>query len=130
MNPSLPPPDQYPTQPTFNLPEQPSPTVMSTPHSTGPHSPASKSKFLLILAAGAALEFLIIIGLIIAVSSNSKAPVQKSKSSTSTTQSQASDVATSTSTQVINDSISQDISTLNDEQDFPASKLSDQALGL
>lgn len=124
-------PQNNPNPPLFNAPYQspqaPEPTF--TPPTVGGGS--SKSKFLMAFAVISAIELLVIIGLAVAVisSSNDKeAPTQANAKQAS--QSEGPTAATSSSIQLIDDAISQSLSGLNDDQDFPADKLSDKNLGL
>lgn len=126
-----PPPDPYPTSPFYNGAAQPSP-VISPESDSEDSTPPPNNKLLLMLAIGSALELLVIIGLVVAMAGggNSKTPAQTTDKNSGSSQNQAAEAATPTGIQAINDSISQDISTLNDERDFAPAKYEDKALAL
>ena len=76
------------------------------------------------------LGLLLVTGLAVAVMASSRKPAPVATKKTVDSQTQDPQPATSTSVQLVNDSIGQDISSLNDDKDFPADKLSDKSLGL
>lgn len=86
------------------------------------------SKLTIGLVASMAIELLLIFVLIAVVSN--KPATDTSKSATTTSQSASPDTASSTSVQQTDDLISQDISGLNEQQDFSANAYANQALGL
>lgn len=93
-------------------------------------SPKGK-KTLLIVVGAAGTTLLLLIVAVVALSSGKKTPVPKDDSnSTNATQAQVLEPATPLNVEYINDSIGQDIGSLNDEQDLPPTKLDDKALGL
>ncbi len=126
-------PDDLPNnQPLFHAPFT-DPMAVIPPTVSSPLPPVetpTESKFKLLVGIIAGVELLVIIGLAIIVMANSKATPSTSKTSTSVSPSAGPQAATSNGVQIINDSISQDISSLNDDKDFPTDKFSDQALGL
>lgn len=91
----------------------------------------SSSKVMILLAVAASIQLLVIIGLSIGLLANSDPPPAPSQTPAAN---QASGdrpaAATATSLQSANDDISQNISSLNDDKDFAADKLSDKTLGL
>lgn len=122
-------PNQYPTSPSYGPPGQPLPAVVSGSSPSG-SQPPKNNKVLLFSIVGGSLGLLLIIGLVI-ILAGSKTPAPKqAEPTTKTSQTPDSGAATASGIQVINDSISQDISSLNEEQDFPSGKLEDKALGL
>ena len=130
-------PDQQPNDPLFHPPFQepnPAPTVVTSPTGTPPAPESggqSKSRLLLFIVGAAVLELLIIIGLAIAVATNSNTPATTAtKDDAKNSQAEGPTAATSSSVQLIDDSITQDLSTLNDDKDFPADKFSDRSLNL
>ncbi len=88
------------------------------------------NKLPLVLGIVAAIELLLIIGLLIAVAAKPKTSKTANNNAGNTSQSQGPTAATSTSVQTGSDSISQDISGLNDDKDFPTKALDDSSLGL
>ncbi len=115
-------------QPLFHAPfNEPQPAAPPTL----PVDSQPKAKFGLLLTVIAGSELLVIIILAIAVMAHhAAAPTATKTNPTSTDQSIGPQTATSTNVQVSSDSINQDISTLNDDKDFPTDKLSDKTLGL
>jgi len=116
-----------PTVPQPNAPMFGAPHQTPTPQDTHLLMP-KKSKLPLILAVVAAVELLIIAGLLVVVA-NSKTP-PATKAATNTNQSLAPQPATSVSVQQTNDAISQSLSSLSNDRDLPTDKLSDKNLGL
>jgi hypothetical protein len=118
-------------KPLFNEPFQPpTPPAVVTPPTPEVPQPSDEPKSKLFLFVGiAATLCLLIVVVVFVLAASSKKPSQKATGQTAD-QSQTAQAATSTGVQFSSDSISQDISSLNDDQDFPAAKLSDEALGL
>jgi hypothetical protein len=140
MNPQQPPTDPSTNQPNgqmfgtpFQQPMSPEVVTSSNPPTPpdGNNNGSSKSKLPLVIGVLAGLELLVIIILTVAViggSDKTKNPAQTKANDSS--QAQGPTAATSSSTQLIDDSVTQDISSLNDDKDFPATKYSDSSLGL
>ncbi len=116
----------------YNAPDVSPPTV-SYPQ-TVPEPPASpaRSKLLIAVLVIAGVQLLVIIVLAVALTASPKAnPVTKTNSAADTGQSTSGpQAATALGTQQANDSISQDVTNLNDDHDLPANKFDDKALGL
>ena len=89
--------------------------------------PPTKNKLFLPLCVVAVLELLLIIGLLIALSSNHKVAVTPAKAADSSL-SQDPQPATTTGIQQTNDVISQDITNLDVDASFPANALDDTSL--
>ncbi len=70
------------------------------------------------------------VGLALVFSSGGTKPAQKTTGSNQAGQAEGPKGATALDVEQANQSISQDISSINDDQDFPADKLSDKSLGL
>ena len=123
-------------EPLFHAPfQEPVPGQPVVSDGPTPEEPATDkppiSKLLLGIGIAAAVELIVIIGLAVAVASKSDTPTangQNGKANSS--QGEGPTAANSTSVQLIDDSISQDLSTLNDDKDFPADKFSDRSLNL
>ena len=120
--------------PLFNQPYQspvpPAPTPPPGQFNQINDSPRPKSKLPLVLAVVSAVELLLIIILVVVAASNDKTAVAPKTDSAGTSKLQAPQAATSTGIQLNDDAISQSLSTLNDDQDFPTTKLDDPHLGL
>ena len=127
--------DQPDKEPLFHAPfaqpsQQSTNIVTSTPNEPGEKQPAPKNRLMLIIGVLAVLELLVIITLAIAVASKSNSTSNTPKTSSDNSQAQGPTAATSSSVQLTDDSITQDLSSLNDDKDFPADKFSDQSLNL
>lgn len=129
--PSLSPLPSYPSP----IQDQPRPDASTTGNQSNDQddnkNPRDK-KWWIIGGAGALIVILIVVGLALTLSSNNTASKTATVSDKNTTsdQSQAPQPATSLSIEQTNSAISQDLSTLNDDTDFPAGVLDDQTLGL
>lgn len=134
-------PNQPPTQ--FNAPVPNSPVDPlsgydgTTPQSAGSqtplaHSGAPKRNRLPFIIAGVVVGLLLIVTFIVVLTSKDKpAPTAKPQVSTSdTTGSSFLRPATAIDVEQTSNSVSQDLSGLNDDSDFPANKLDDKALNL
>lgn len=125
-------PQQPPAKPLFNEPfESPlekAPVVgqMSAPE-PAPEDQGKNKLVLIVIAAGVSLLIIIILIVVVASSSSNKTG---QKTQDAEKQSMELGPATSTTVQQTNDSISQDIGNLNDDEDFPSNKLSDDSLNL
>ena len=129
-------PQQPGRDPLFHAPfEQPPETsggvvASSAPNPEMPESGPPKSKLPLIIG-GAAVGLLLLIALIaIVASSGSPKTKTTTGSKTDSTQVEGPKAANSSSLQLIDDSISQDASSLNDDKDFRANKFEDRSLNL
>lgn len=116
-------PFQQPVQPVVVTP----PTEPAQPE---PGGGGGKTIWIVAGLIGLVLLVILVAGIILAAGSGHKKTPAAAKTDGSSNQAEGPTAATSSSVQLSNDSISQDISSLNDDQDFPADKLSDQALGL
>jgi hypothetical protein len=126
-------PDQQPNDPLFKPPfQQPSqPCVVMPTTPAAPESGPPKSKLLLLIGIAAVIELLVIIGLAVAVVTNSGTTKTPATAKSADDSSQTGPTAaTSSSVQLTDDSISQDLSNLNEDKDFPADKFSDKSLSL
>lgn len=87
-------------------------------------------KLFIIIAIVAAVELLVILLLLAALANQPKSNQSKINNLPSSSRSEEPKPTTSVGIQQANDSISADISSLNDEQDFPDGKFDDKAIGL
>ena len=129
----LPPQQNFPVDPLQSNPQYNQPIPPSSPPATGatvglPNSKVVSKLWFVIAAAIAAVELIFIIVLVIIVST-SKGAVP-AKSSTASVDPLVAQPATTTSVQRSNDAISQTLSSLSDDRDIPADKLSDKNVGL
>lgn len=135
MEPQVQPPQQTTSQPLFNAPyNQPFPLPPTNPTvspMTPAPTPANSGKLFTLLCIVAAVELIIIIGLMVALAS---APKSNKSSAAAHSTSRAGSLdpqpATAVGLQQTDDSISQDISGLNGDRDFPVGRLDDKTLGL
>ena len=129
---------EQPKEPLFHAPfQQPETPPAQQPPTVEPATPKvgggpDKSKLPLIIGIAAILELLVIITLVIVVAgkSGSSNTNQQKANNSNTSQAQGPTAATPSSVQLTDDSISQDLSSLNDDKDFPQDKFSDQSLHL
>lgn len=134
MYPDEQPTNQPPGSPLFHdpyhSPVEPGVSQPVAPLPIAPEEETEDSKLPLIIGLVAGLELLIIIGLAVVLlingSKNSPTPTNSGQNQN---QSELG-AATPLSLQQTDDSISQDLSGLHDDQDLAPNKLSDQALGL
>lgn len=123
-------------QPTYQQPPVTLPSAQfggqAAPNQAQPTTePApKKSKLPMILVIAVALELVVIVGLMALVATNSKNTTQTKSNSSNNTQSLAPQPATSVGVQQTDDAVSQTLSSLSEDRDFPADKLSDKNLGL
>jgi hypothetical protein len=137
MDPQQPSNQQQPEgqKPMFNEPFRPpvSPVVVAsgdggvTPPPVMPVQ-TSRGKLFIGLVIVSIIELLLILSLAVVVATTHKPAAQTSDNSSD--KNLTNSAATSTTTQFSSDSIMQDISSLNDDKDFPQDKLSDEALNL
>ncbi len=93
--------------------------------------PKSKRKLIIIVASAlAALVIIVIIVVVVAGGKKPSTPAKPAQDPNENSQSQGPQPATSLGVEQINNSISQDISGLNDDQDYPPTKLDDKTLTL
>lgn len=104
--------------------------VVSNPGVPAAEPAPKKSKLFTILAVTVAIELVVIVGLMVLVAANSKNTTQTKSSSSNSTQSLAPQPATAVGVQQTDDAVSQTLSSLSEDRDFPAEKLSDKNLGL
>jgi len=127
------PPFQQPTPgavvSSANPPQPGQPQPASANDAGGGPSP-KKPWLLAWIIVGVLLICLLVGVMIMLAANNSKKPAATSNSNSSNSQDQGPTAATSSSVQLSNDSISQDLSSLNDDKDLPADRLTDQNLGL
>lgn len=114
------------TAPFAPAPPVPAPPAEPTVSSGGrPHL----NKLALLIVGGVGLILIMVI-LIIVAGGSKKPATTNTPATNATAQPAGPQAATATGLQLLNDSISQDISSLNDDKDFPTTKFTDQALGL
>jgi hypothetical protein len=122
---------QPPNQPLFGGPfQQPVQPPPNVPVEVEPDN-SSKNRIIIIIAVVSviilAVAGLVIIAALSSDSTNKKSGTAKDQAITKL---KGPEAATSESVQLVDDLISQDISSLNDDKDFPADKLSDRNLNL
>lgn len=116
-------PDPYVQQPGMSpvQPQQFSP----------PPPSLKKSKKLPIIIAASLLSVIALVVIVVAVmNGENNSPAKQQESSEETSDTLGPQPATAVSTEQTNNSISQDISGVNDDQDFPVDQLSDDQLKL
>ena len=123
MDPQQPPQNQntepqVPTQQVYNQP----PTGMST------QPKPNKNKLYILIGAGVGLLLLFTVIAVLAGGNGKKQAPQTVSSDDA--KSQLLEPAKALDIEQINNAISQDMSNLNNDKDFPADQLSDKALGL
>lgn len=106
-----------PTLPGYQQPQQ---------FRTGPKR--SSRKPFIIGGVIAGILLLVVIGVVVALS-NGKKPVQQAPQE-DTSKPEGPQAATAVDVEQSNNAISQDISSVNDDQDFPTDELDDKSLGL
>jgi hypothetical protein len=115
--------------PAPGQPAQPAPVTDN--NVAGGNGGGGKKTFLIAgIIGGVLLLFLAIVVVVVLAGSGNKKPAGTNNSGSSNSQTQGPTAATSSGVQLTNDSISQDISSLNDDKDLPVNRLSDQSLGL
>ncbi len=131
MDPNQPSPGQAANTPGYTAgPASYGNQVSPPPPSTFAPSPTPKKNRLPWIIAAALIGVLIIISVIVVVLSSDQATTSKSQNTTAKVGSPAVQPATAISVEELNNSLSQDISGLNDDSDFPVNHLDDRALGL
>lgn len=106
----------------------PSPTPAGQAPFRPPAPQKSNKKLFIIGGAVAGLVLLTIVALVVILTNGKKPPQQQQQEET--TQAQGPQPAKAVDVEQANNSISQDISSLNDDQDFPADQLDDKSLKL
>lgn len=135
MDPNNQQPAQYNTPPPVQ-PEVPGEAYGSLPQTSSPQSSSPepltpKKNRLPFIIAGVLVGLLLILTLIGVFASKSKTPTTiKPAASTSDSGSNALLPATAIGIEQASNSISQDLSGINDDNDFPPNKLDDRSLGL
>ncbi len=122
-------PNQQPAPPgIYNQ----APPDMSAPGPASFDQPGNSNSNRKLIIAGALIGLLtlIIIILIVLLATGDKAPAPAKETTSETSQSQGPQPASAIDIEQTNNAISQDISGLNDDQDFPADKLNDKNLKL
>lgn len=137
MNPEqTPSPNQQPTPPVFRAPYEPpfaQPSVSPGEATPEPELEDNKknNKLLTITAwTLVAIELIVIIGLLIALAASPKSAVAPANDTANGNRSLPPTAATSLGVQQTDDSISQDLSGLVDQNDFPNGIFDDKSLGL
>lgn len=121
-------PNMYSGQPV--PPSQPATVVGAPVASPSYQRKSGPSKLVIIVIAGVVLVLVIGIIALVATSGSNKKANTKDQTSTDTTQSQSLLPAQPIDLEQTNNAISQDISGLDDEKDFPAKSLDDKTLNL
>jgi len=118
-------PQNYPQQaggPSVYGPAPTSASPVQTP-------PKRNTKLIIIIAAAVAVLLIIGIAVIMVLSSTKKETPSTPTSQTSN-QDATTQPATSVGVEQLNSSVSQDLSSLNDDKDLPSNQLDDKSLGL
>ncbi len=128
MDPNATPPANQPQ--VFNAnqipPQQIPPQQNTQPQPSGGGSSGGNKKKLIIGGVVAGVVLLLILAVILVVASSSNSPVVQEAES----EPQNPQPATTIGIEQINNSISQDLSAIDDARDFPESQLTDDTLGL
>jgi hypothetical protein len=120
-------PDQTP-RPLFNSPYQPPVEPVPPPPAQPPGSSGPSLKKALVIAG--VVTLLILLAVLLAAMSSAPKQAKPQASNTQNSVNDGPQPATASRVQIIDSTISQDISILNDERDFSADKFSDKNLGL
>lgn len=107
---------------------QPSPQPQVAPVST--KNGGGPNKLVIVVIAGIALVFILGIIALVMSSNGNKGGADKTLEAPANTQSQSLQPAESIDLEQTNNAISQDMSSLDDENDFPANSLDDKTLNL
>ncbi|MGI9028047.1 MAG: hypothetical protein ACR2FM_04375 [Candidatus Saccharimonadales bacterium] len=105
------------------------PPLASSNNQRGGTKPVPNKLF---IVAGAGLGLVVVLGIVLVIlsSGGSKTPTNQNQQSQTTVQSPSLVPAQSVEIEQINNAISQDLSQIDDEKDFPSNSLEDQTLGL
>lgn len=115
----------------YQAPPQPQ-IITGNTGATGLKSSSRKgpNKLVIIIVVGVVLLLIMAIAVAISSQGNKDKNKQQNQSSTDSTQAQSLQPAQAIDLEQANNAISQDLSSIDDETDFPATSLDDKALGL